>query len=569
MEIYKEGQIPGSISSTLWKYISAPSGQITFEGTLTPGNYDVYLLCCDGYNVLAKYKNFQVIGERLHSRLTYYLTDDTLFFKAMEVAIDDKLAIYKAEDFVNGTPVNNAKVFLQTTISKVDNGMSSVFFEPSLDPGAYVAVLQSSGQVKEHDYFEVKIKPNLPSTITKIGTGSCGNQGAKQGALEQLLLHDINFFLYTGDNLYIDTYDANVMKAKYEEFITGRTEFQKVRANVPILATWDDHDYGCCDEDKDLPIKKQSQNIFLDFYGEPKDSPRRNQDGIYTSYSLGENGQKLQIIVLDTRYFLDNKKPNNGCGVNDYCPWTNPQDTAKTMLGNEQWAWLAQKLKEPADLRLIVSSVQFSSAYHGFEGWSLFPYQRKKFLNLIKDSHAERVFFVSGDMHYAEISKLDGGNLIYPIYDFTASAINQSWPPEPNTNRVENKKYGDPNSGLIEIDWQAKKLKFIALNDRNEEVFNHIIEFNEMEFKTSGIHSEQKPDLVLRQIPYPGRGSVHLFFNEAQSGEIQIFDTIGHHINTFKIHNEKNIEITNLSKGQYIAKFTGNNKTASIVILME
>jgi hypothetical protein len=33
-------------------------------------------------------------------------------------------------------------------------------------------------------------------------------------------------------------------------------------------------------------------------------------------------------------------------------------DPAKTMLGDAQWAWLRAQLQQPAELRLIVSSVR-------------------------------------------------------------------------------------------------------------------------------------------------------------------------------------------------------------------
>ena len=42
-------------------------------------------------------------------------------------------------------------------------------------------------------------------------------------------------------------------------------------------------------------------------------------------------------------------------------------------------------------------------------------------LNLIKSTKAEGVIFISGDVHWGEISKLQDENL-YPIYDITPVA---------------------------------------------------------------------------------------------------------------------------------------------------
>ncbi|GMF54018.1 unnamed protein product [Phytophthora fragariaefolia] len=46
---------------------------------------------------------------------------------------------------------------------------------------------------------------------------------------------------------------------------------------TPIIGIWDDHDYGINDGGKEYSYREQSQQVFLDFIGEPMDSPRRKQ----------------------------------------------------------------------------------------------------------------------------------------------------------------------------------------------------------------------------------------------------------------------------------------------------
>ncbi|MFX9912103.1 hypothetical protein ABTP43_20035, partial [Acinetobacter baumannii] len=75
-----------------------------------------------------------------------------------------------------------------------------------------------------------------------------------------------------------------------------------LRAQVPVVATWDDHDYGEDDAGGEYPMKEQSRRIFLDFWGEPVDSLRRERDGVYTSYTFGPEGRRVQLILLDLRY---------------------------------------------------------------------------------------------------------------------------------------------------------------------------------------------------------------------------------------------------------------------------
>jgi alkaline phosphatase D len=568
--IYKKGEIPGNISSTVWEYIPSTNGSITFEGNLDTGRYDIHLFCCDGYTKLASHLNFHIGLQRFKSRMTFYKTTDSLVFTANNTVVGDKISVYNASDFSNGMLLSGATALVEKTYINQPNGVKAVF-APNLSAGQYVGIFQSNlGNMYAFKSFEIKNAPTLPSLISRIGIGSCGNQSAYQPGLSHILTHDIDAFVLCGDNLYIDTYSPIVMKNEYENYLTNRQEFQKLRASVPLIATWDDHDYACCDEDVDNPIKVQSQQLFLDFFEEPSNSIRRTQSGIYTAQKIGPDGQKIQIILLDTRYFLDNKRPNNGCGLNDYCAWVGPGDLNKTMLGTAQWQWLKEALLEPADLRMIVTSVQFSSAYHGFEGWALFPYQRKKMQDLIKETQAEHVFFVSGDMHYTEVSKLNNDAALYPLYDFTSSGLNTTWPPEINANRVENKAYGQFNVGLVAIDWTGKTLTFKALNNQNTTQFEHIIPFEEMEFGTNSIHLIGQNVYKMQQIPSPSHAEAQLYFNEKITGVLQIYTTIGLLTRTQHIDNEDSIIVTGLNQGVYMAKITTNqNITIVGKILIE
>ena len=86
-------------------------------------------------------------------------------------------------------------------------------------------------------------------------------------------------------------------------------------------------------------------------------------------------------------------------------------------------------------------------------------------LNLFKTLNAEGVIFISGDVHYGEISclKQDG---LYPIYDITSSGLTQGWHnTSPNKNRL-----GTPvrknNFGLIEIDWTEDPIIRLKICDK-------------------------------------------------------------------------------------------------------
>jgi alkaline phosphatase D len=122
------------------------------------------------------------------------------------------------------------------------------------------------------------------------------------------------------------------------------------------------------------------------------------------------------------------------------------------MLGETQWAWLEKQLEVPAELRIVASSLQVLADFPGWEAWINYAHDHQRLLDVIRRKKASGVVFISGDTHYAELSKLEV-NAPYPLWDLTSSGLTEVWPVDvPNANRVGS-HLREPNFGLIEIDW--------------------------------------------------------------------------------------------------------------------
>lgn len=312
--------------------------------------------------------------------------------------------------------------------------------------------------------------------ITSVAFGSCSSQNKDQPILYAIAAKHPDLFLYLGDNIYGDTENMKELQNKYG-LLSCKAEFLHLWQSCRVLATWDDHDYGVNDGGMEYPKKEESKSIFLDFWKEPASSQRRNHSGIYTSCYYGDSAHRVQIILLDCRTFRTPLIENT---VGDYIA---NYDSAATILGAEQWNWLKNELLNPAQIRIIASSTQFARSHDGYEAWDNFPLEQKKMFKTIRNTQANGVVFISGDVHLAELSVRDEPNL-YPLYDLTSSGLTQLEGVDiANTNRLGNVVL-DYNSGAIEIDWNEPdpivKFKIYGLNGL--ELYQREIHLSEIHF---------------------------------------------------------------------------------------
>ncbi|MDA0834878.1 MAG: alkaline phosphatase D family protein [Planctomycetota bacterium] len=319
----------------------------------------------------------------------------------------------------------------------------------------------------------------FPESLERIAFGSCAEQFKSQPIWDAVVEKKPQLFLFLGDNIYADTEDMQLMQEKYNQ-LGEQPGYKKLLKTCPVLATWDDHDYGVNDGGAWYPKKVESQKIMLDFFGVPDDSIRRTRPGVYGSFAYGPKGRRVQIILLDTRYFKsrhtkdersdDEKKKLNLVG------WYVPNhDPDATILGAAQWEWLEEQLKEPADVRLICSSIQVIADEKGMESWGNFPLERKRLYDLIEQTKADGVVFLSGDVHFTETSKTDDGP--YPFYDFTSSSLSvgiPKWAEAVNSFRVSKTSYAEPTFGYVEIKWgKSPAIDLQAYGEAGELIFEN------------------------------------------------------------------------------------------------
>lgn len=316
------------------------------------------------------------------------------------------------------------------------------------------------------DVDRAPIETDHGPRLTTVALGSCNVQLLPQTYWSQIASDNPDLFIFGGDNVYGD---LDVVGGKVQE-TPGRPElltaaykaqgnspeFEAFRDAVPIYPVWDDHDFGEDDAGASYAHKENSEEQFLDFWNVATDDIRRMRPGTYTSSIHGPVGERVQIILLDTRFFRSDlvKDP-----VTSYLN-VPTDDALTTMLGAAQWAWLEGELKREADVRLIMSSVQVHAQGHGFERWGNFPHELDRLYTLVDETRANGVVFLSGDRHSAALYAKRRKDH-YPLLELTSSSLNSptAYPGtgENGPNQLGS-LYDKANYATIEFDWPARTL---------------------------------------------------------------------------------------------------------------
>lgn len=286
---------------------------------------------------------------------------------------------------------------------------------------------------------------------------SCNDQNRAQPLWTPILENKPDLFIWGGDNIYADTDDMGKMKADYAKVLSN-PDYKKLTEATTVIGTWDDHDYGKNDAGVEWEKKAEAQQELLDFLNIPKNDSLRTQEGVYYTQKYTTSKGSVKVILLDTRTFRDSLKKSTVEGWR-FEPWE--EGKGGTVLGETQWTWLENQLKDTEqDFTLIVSSIQFLADEHGWEKWGNFPLEVQRMEQVLANAKAKNILMVSGDRHLGEFSVKNIPGLSYPLIDFTTSGLTHTYPESPDTpNRYRKGRIvKDLNFGVLQFNFEHKKV---------------------------------------------------------------------------------------------------------------
>lgn len=213
-----------------------------------------------------------------------------------------------------------------------------------------------------------------------------------------------DLLLLLGDNVYCDSTDPAVAFAAHLRQRSVR-EFAAVAREVPVLATWDDHDYAGDDTDRTAPGKADALRTFRAVFPDPG-AGLPEAPGTFFRARWGP----VELFVLDVRSWRD---PNQA-----------PDGPDKTILGAAQEAWLLEGLSASrAPFKLVCSGSTFAAVPH--DGWARFTHARARLFQEIARRRVEGVLLCSGDLHRCQVDEHPAPEGGYPLIEVISSGIAQ------------------------------------------------------------------------------------------------------------------------------------------------
>lgn len=236
---------------------------------------------------------------------------------------------------------------------------------------------------------------------------SCINARSHQGYPEQpvwdtIFAKEPDFAMLAGDTAVLNDQDWTDTGEIFSDRVWFRnmeqrdeSHFARFINSVPIYATWDDHEYGRNNADRNQLGEDNSLKTFENLWANPSHgSPQVT--GIYYSYYWGN----VHFIVMDNRW---NRDPDTG-----------------TQFGDDQKEWLYGELKgSQAPFKVIVTGSDVMEPSLSVDVDDIG--------RVVTNNRISGVIFNAGDIHRNEFKAQESTEWPYKVRQITSSGIAWNW----------------------------------------------------------------------------------------------------------------------------------------------
>lgn len=256
-------------------------------------------------------------------------------------------------------------------------------------------LISESGDELAGGSFHTTRSPAAPG-VSRIAFGSCFHKiGLHNPNLMRLIVQRRHRAMLLLGDLAVDDREADA-NMHYADYLLrdASAPWRTFSANMPVYASWDDHDYLNNDKaglqlGRITPGQRNTlRRLWQEHWANP---PTTVEDrGIHFSTMIGD----IQVIMLDTRSCRDTKK----------------RGELGAYLGEAQMQWLVETLKQSQAKFIILTSGTMWTDFisNGKDSWGTWDQAgREEIFTFIEKHQIGGVLLLSGDRHGARGFKFE------------------------------------------------------------------------------------------------------------------------------------------------------------------
>ena len=333
----------------------------------------------------------------------------------------------EAQVFYTLTDVETKKVFEPTSLR-------SVTYKSSEDR---VDKLKFTGLELGHQY-QLQVRDRRKKLIDDrfLKTADLNRYGAKIGVMSCMLdlvgnkneiwrsaqAADLDYIFFIGDAVYGDLWIFHGPGFLWSRYMESRQSipFYRWKHLKPVIAVWDDHDFGKNNKGADYKFKEQALEHFNTFFAQEPDQEFFFK-GIGNSSFFRAFHQNFAFF--DNRFYRGLLDPAGQPGF----------------FGEDQINWMLQGVANNPNPTWILNGSPIFGRLEKTASYEVnAPAELELFLKKVRSTGAP-VIFGAGDLHYSEVSEIPKEYLGYKTFELVSSCMH-------STKRK--KYYDNPNPHL-------------------------------------------------------------------------------------------------------------------------
>ncbi|QDV25589.1 alkaline phosphatase D family protein [Aureliella helgolandensis] len=239
--------------------------------------------------------------------------------------------------------------------------------------------------------------------VFKVAFLSCVNDSTDP-VWQEMSKHNLDLLCFGGDTPYADTGNLADLRNKHRHLLQ-RPELATLCKSVPLVGTWDDHDFGKNNGNgkSAAGLKENTRRAFVEYRAQAQYG--HGDEGIYQK----ADGGALEVFLLDARWFSQTEP--------------SPADpNQSTCFGKEQWQWLLNSLRRSEAPFKVLLQGQIWQDKKNSETDDMHTYyaERDALLDFIKHEGISGVVLVGGDIHVSRYL-VHPQRVGYDLHDFIIS----------------------------------------------------------------------------------------------------------------------------------------------------